>query len=307
MTPMRHPHSGSRSESTPSRRRPRLLCGLARALSLAAIAWSGAAAGAEKPPTAQQPSGETSANLNYEIQNPIALIPRLPIENQLDFDQGPDDDSMTYALRPRPIIPFRLTDDLALITRTTFNIKYQDKGLTPGDSDEFGLGDTDMELYLSPRRTLAGGTLIFGAGPILRFDTTTNDALGSDKWGLGPAAVVVWQPARFDATSGWNIGFFVNHLFGVANSDNDELDLTYLQPTVSYTFEGGTSIGLDTQSTYDWFTNEWSVPINLTVGQLVELGRQPIVITLGGRYWAQTPSGGPDWGGQLSFNLVFDD
>ena len=63
-----------------------------------------------------------SENATYDIQNPFALIPRLPIENQLDFDAGPDRDVMRYALRPRPVIPVRLTDDLALVTRTTFNI-----------------------------------------------------------------------------------------------------------------------------------------------------------------------------------------
>ena len=106
---------------------------------------------AQDPPPAPQPTGGPvldephSENATYDIQNPFALIPRLPIENQFDFDAGPDRDVMRYALRPRPVIPFRLTDDLALITRTTFNIVYQEDGLAPGDSDEFGLGDTDME------------------------------------------------------------------------------------------------------------------------------------------------------------------
>jgi hypothetical protein len=117
---------------------------------------------AQNPPTPQQTGGPVldeprSENAAYDIQNPFAFIPRLPIENQFDFDAGPDRDVMRYALRPRPVIPFRLTDDLALITRTTFNIVYQEDGLAPGDSDEFGLGDTDMELFLSPRRAAREG------------------------------------------------------------------------------------------------------------------------------------------------------
>jgi hypothetical protein len=125
--------------------------------------------------------------------------------------------------------------------------------------------------------------------------------------GRGSTAVLVWQPARMDATSGWTFAFFANHLWGVANADNDELDLTYLQPLVSYTFETGSSLGLDTQSTYDWQNDDWTVPINLTLSQYFELGGQPIVATIGGRYYAQQPEDGPHWGGQLSFNFLFGD
>ena len=271
---------------------------------LALPMWLLAAPVSAQGPVLDEPHSENEA---YDIQNPFALIPRLPVENQLDFDAGPDRDVMRYALRPRPVIPFRLSDDLALVTRTTFNVVYQEHGLSPGDSDEFGLGDTDMELFFTPRRVAAGGTLVYGGGPILRFDTTTNDALGSDKWGAGPTAVVVWQPARMDASSGWTFAFFANHLWGVANSDNDELDLTYLQPLASYTFETGLSLGLDTQSTYDWHNDDWTVPLNLTLSQSFELAGQAIVATVGGRYYAQQPEDGSHWGGQLSFNFLFGD
>jgi hypothetical protein len=36
------------------------------------------------------------------------------------------------------------------------------------------------------------------------------------------------------------------------------------------------------------------VPINVTVAQLVKLGKLPVQFTLGGRYYAERPSGGPD-------------
>jgi hypothetical protein len=45
---------------------------------------------------------------------------------------------------------------------------------------------------------------------------------------------------------------------------------------------------MNTESTYDWEAEEWTVPISLT---------------LGGRYYAERPSGGPDWG--LRFVVTF--
>ncbi len=45
------------------------------------------------------------------------------------------------------------------------------------------------------------------------------------------------------------------------------------------------------------------MPINVTVAQLVKLGKLPVQFTLGGRYYAERPSGGPDWG--LRFVVTF--
>ena len=45
------------------------------------------------------------------------------------------------------------------------------------------------------------------------------------------------------------------------------------------------------------------MPINVTVSQLLRLGSQVISLSLGGRYYAERPSGGPDWG--LRFVVTF--
>jgi hypothetical protein len=50
------------------------------------------------------------------------------------------------------------------------------------------------------------------------------------------------------------------------------------------------------QSTYDWKTKQWSVPINATIAQLVRIGKQSVSIGFGGRYYVATPDFGPHWG-----------
>ena len=47
------------------------------------------------------------------------------------------------------------------------------------------------------------------------------------------------------------------------------------------------------------------MPFNLTVSQILKIGKQPISIQLGGRYYAEAPSGDPDWGLRLNFTLLF--
>ena len=79
--------------------------------------------------------------------------------------------------------------------------------------------------------------------------------------------------------------------------------LTFLQPFLSYTTKTYTTFGVNTESTYDWENSQWTVPINAQASQLLKLGSQPVQFTLGARYYAETPEGGPDWG--LRFVVTF--
>lgn len=66
-----------------------------------------------------------------------------------------------------------------------------------------------------------------------------------------------------------------------------------MQPFVSYTTPEAWTFGINTESTYDWEAEQWSIPINLSVSKLVTFGHQPV--SLGGtlRYWAESPDTGP--------------
>ena len=51
---------------------------------------------------------------------------------------------------------------------------------------------------------------------------------------------------------------------------------------------------------------ECSVPINFTVNQLLKVGKQPLQIGAGVRYWADSPDNGPeDWGFRLQLTFLF--
>ncbi len=47
-----------------------------------------------------------------------------------------------------------------------------------------------------------------------------------------------------------------------------------------------------------------SVPIQ-SVSQLLKIGKQPISLALGGKYYADGPEGGPDWGLRFVVQLLF--
>jgi hypothetical protein len=98
-----------------------------------------------------------------------------------------------------------------------------------------------------------------------------------------------------------------NHLASFAGDDDRaSVNATYLQPFVSYVTKTKSTIGLSTESTYDWESEDWSIPLIFSVNELLKIGDQPIQIGAGVRYWAESPAQGPEgWGFRLQVTLLF--
>jgi hypothetical protein len=142
--------------------------------------------------------------------------------------------------------------------------------------------------------------VIWGVGPVLLVPTATDRALGAGKWGGGPTAVALTQ------MGGLTMGFLGNHIWSFAGSDSRQnVSATLLQPFLSYATKKATTYGVNLESSYDWKRESWVVPMNLSVSQLIRIGKQPAQIGAGGRYYLESPAGGPDWGVRLSFTLLF--
>jgi hypothetical protein len=236
-----------------------------------------------------------AADLAKTLANPIGALISVPLQNNFDWGAGPSGDGFQYKLNLQPIVPITLNQDWLLISRTILPFVYQEKIV--GTSSQSGLADTLQSFFLSPVKPTPGGW-IWGAGPALLLPTATDDLLGAEKWGAGPTAVVLKQQ------NGWTYGALANHIWSYAGeSDRAEVNATYLQPFVSFTTKKATTFTLNTESTYDWHNHQWTVPLNLMVQQLVKIGKQPVALTVGGRYYADKPDGGPDWG--LRFAVIF--
>lgn len=166
-----------------------------------------------------------------------------------------------------------------------------------GSDSEFGLGDTVQSFFVSPKAPTAGGW-IWGAGPVLLLPTSTDDRFGAGEWGVGVTGLALRQ------VGGWTYGALGNHIVDV---DGDiQINSTFVQPFVTYTTPDAWTFSLNTESTYDWESEQWSVPINANVSKLVSFGNQPISLGAGVRYWADGPEGGPEgWGLRLNATLLF--
>jgi hypothetical protein len=119
--------------------------------------------------------------------------------------------------------------------------------------------------------------------------TATDELLGTGKWGAGPTVVALKQDGP------WTYGVLANHIWSFAGqSDRSDVNSTFLQPFVSYTTPEAWTFALNTESTYNWVSDDWSVPINFNVSKLVVIDKQPISISAGVRYWASAPANGPE-------------
>ena len=59
-------------------------------------------------------------------------------------------------------------------------------------------------------------------------------------------------------------------------------------------------------STYNWETEQASVPVNLLVSKVSRVGQQMIQFGGGLRYWADSPDSGPEgWGLRLNLVLLY--
>lgn len=257
---------------------------------VAAIAASALASGA-----AADGGGASQEELAKKLANPISSLISVPFQYNWDTGIGPDDDDR-HLVNVQPVIPLPIFDTgWNLISRTILPIIYLDE-IVPGTGDTFGLGDIVQSLFLSPQKPVAG--FIWGAGPVFLFPSATDELLGGDEWGAGPTGVVLRQ----DGGLTW--GVLANHIWSYAGSGT-HVSSTFLQPFLSYSTKTATTFFLQTESTYDWKADQWSVPINFGVNQLLKLGGLRFQVGVGGRYWAETPPGGPDWGVRGNLVLLF--
>ena len=79
------------------------------------------------------------AELAKQSLNPVADLTIVPIQNNWDFGIGPAN-AMRYTANIQPVIPFSLSKDWNLITRTILPLIYAESPV-PGGSDKSGLGD----------------------------------------------------------------------------------------------------------------------------------------------------------------------
>lgn len=106
---------------------------------------------------------------------------------------------------------------------------------------------------------------------------------------------------------GWTVGALTNHFWSVGGNTSDpDISATLIQPFVTYITPARTTFALNMESTYNWKANQWTVPVNFNVSQLLRVGDQLLQVGGGVRYWAAGGNTAPEgWGFRLTVTLLF--
>jgi hypothetical protein len=252
------------------------------------------------PTLAQEATGDQSAekeDLAQELTNPMANLVTIPFQMNYDSGIGSGDEGSKMQINMQPVYPFSLGSEWNLISRTIVSLTYQDE-IFPEAGSQFGLGDINLSLFLSPAKPTSG--LVWGAGPVLLLPTATDSLIGAKKWGAGPSAVVLTMRGP------WTIGALANHLWSFAgDSDRANINNTFIQPFVSFTSPTAWTFSLQSESSYNWEMESWAVPVNFAVSKLVRLGKLPVSLQAGVGHWLESPENGADgWRFRLQANFV---
>lgn len=268
----------------------------------------------------QEAGTNAPSDLAKAVQNPVASLISVPVQNNSNFGIGPWDRTQNV-LNIQPVIPIRASENWNLIIRWiapiisqpapgTANLEvYGIDENTPAywaaqavqqNASVFGFGDMTPTFFLSPAKP---GKLIWGAGPVFVLPTATSKVLGQGKLSMGPSFVALLQPGA------WTLGALVNNAWSVAgSSDRSSVNQMTLQYFVNYNLQKGWYLSVSPIITANWRAssgNVWTVPFGGGVGRVMRLGFQPVNITAQFYGNAAYPTGGSPWSMRLQIAFLF--
>jgi hypothetical protein len=240
-----------------------------------------------------------ATDLAQLVQNPIAKVVSIPFQNNLTFGAGPDHDPQDV-LNIQPVLPFQLSEDWNVITRTIVPVIYQ-PALTPGGDAFGGIGDISLALYFSPVRLLS--SFIWGVGPALVFPTANHSALGQDKFSAGVSAVAL------SIQGPWLVGALVTEVTSVSGvAYRRNVDQSLLQPFINYNFPRGWYLTSSPIVTVNWKapgSQQWTVPVGAGGGRAFRLGKQALNAQIQAFDDVTHPRDAGNWTLRVQFQLLF--
>ena len=236
-------------------------------------------------------SDSNADELAKKLSNPISSLISVPI--QYNYARTFGDDGYRNLVNIQPVIPMSISKDWNLITRIIVPV-VQQKDVQPNRT-QFGLGDTTPSFFFSPKAPSSSG-LIWGIGPAALIPTGT-DGIGANTWALGPSIVLLKQQGP------WTYGVLVNQLWNIGGEA--DISSMFLQPFLAKGLGKGRTLSVNSESTYNWKTHDWTVPINLAYSKVTKWGKQLVSNQIGAGLYATSPSGGPEWQLRYALTLLF--
>jgi hypothetical protein len=239
---------------------------------------------------ASQPSAEEIA---AKLANPNAPMASLTFRlQQRGFEgnlPGASSQSSTTLIF-QPSFPFSLDNGDVIFFRPGIPIQLDFPAFDSSSStfrSESGLADIAFDIAYG-RTTKTG--MLYAGGMIASLPTATEDALGSDRYTMGPEFMIG------KLTKKWVLGAFPNHQWDIGGSGSRDISLTTIQLFGTILPGGGWNYGTSPIITYDHISEKWTIPLNFTFGKTVIWSGRPWKLSAEINYFIDKPSSfGPEW------------
>jgi hypothetical protein len=221
---------------------------------------------------------KSEEQLAAELANPLAPITTFVTQFRSKFDNGPDG-ATNYQLRLQPSFFKPLQGGSALLVRSIVPLRKQN-----WPSGDGGLGDISVLPYYVP--DIRSSTFV-GYGLALSLPTATEPSLGTGKWSAGPAVLF----AQTGQPITW--GGLAQQLWSFAGQDSRaSVNVTTLQPFLTYLLGGGWSATVTSESSYNWngaAGQRWVVPLAVSTSKVVDIGGHFLNLGLAYVHYVETP------------------
>lgn len=248
-------------------------------------------------PALAAPTSSSTDDIARKLADPGAALISVPFQYNYLGSVGPGGDAHNQQLKIQPVIPF-----------VGAHGKFILRPILPLSWNQFpehrqGTGDLFVQGYYIPKTAAEARGTEFGFGAAALLDTAAHDSLGTGKYSLGPAFILVHK------TKAWTIGALANHVWSVGgDGDREAVSNTSLQPFVTRNLPEGWSLSFTSETSYNWKAasgDAWTVPLGASVSKVLHLGHTPLSLGVGGFYNVDRPRDASRWTGRFTVTLVF--
>ena len=264
--------------------------------------------------------GGDAAAQATEAQNPVGNLWMLWFQNDMKLLEGPGDGKRIFnSTVLQPVMPVPLTDRWRVINRPViplFNANevpaagfqfnpantYAPITGNPTFETRAGIGDIIFAQFYSA--SAEGSKFVWGIGETWMIPTATDDALGTGKLSVGPAALGMWMGDKMI------IGAIMQQWFSVGGSDSRERVSTMdIQYVARYRLNPMASIGAAPNIQWNQVTGKWTVPVGLGLDVVAPWKRgnckPPLPIRMGAELYYYVSHQDRAFDNEWAFRLFF--